>query len=74
MVERHVFERRFGEVVRLEVQDGMPDELSTLLLDELRDESGPGSPPLTERDLQIGGSLLELGDLPGLAALRDSVA
>jgi polyphosphate kinase len=75
-VEKQVFERRFGEVVRVEVQDGMPPALSALLLEELRDESGPEALPLTERDLQTAGPLLELGDLMTIAqldvpALRD---
>ena len=68
-VEKQVFERRFGEVVRLEVQDGMPPALSALLLEELRNESGPEALPLTEGDLQTVGPLLELGDLMTLAQL-----
>ena len=40
-IEEQVFQRRFGEVVRLEVQDGMPPHLRTLLLDELRDDRLP---------------------------------
>ena len=76
-VEKQVFERRFGEVVRLEVQEGMPPALSALLLDELRDESGEEALPLAEADLQVAGPLLELGDLMSIAlldvpALRDA--
>jgi len=35
MIEEQVFQRRFAEVVRVEVQDGMPTHLRKLLLDEL---------------------------------------
>ena len=38
MIEEQVFQRRFGEVVRVEVQDGMPPHLRALLLDELRED------------------------------------
>lgn len=70
VVERQVFERKFGEVVRLEVQTGMPDELRTLLMEELRDEEDAQivALPLTERDVDEPGTLLDLGDLMSLAA------
>ena len=70
VVERQVFERKFGEVVRLEVQTGMPDELRTLLMEELRDEEDVQivALPLTERDVDEPGTLLDLGDLMSLAA------
>ena len=70
VVERQVFERKFGEVVRLEVQIGMPDELRTLLMEELRDEEDAlvVALPLTERDVDEPGMLLDLGDLMSLAA------
>ena len=43
MIEEQVFQRRFGEVVRLEVQDGMPPHIRALLLEELREsETLPG--------------------------------
>ena len=70
VVERQVFARKFGEVVRLEVQTGMPDELRTLLMEELRDEEDAlvVALPLTERDVDEPGTLLDLGDLMSLAA------
>lgn len=73
VVERQVFERKFGEVVRLEVQTGMPDELRTLLMEELRDEEDAliVALPLTERDVDEPGLLLDLGDLMSLAAAID---
>ena len=68
-IEEQVFRRRFGEVVRLEVQDGMPDETRILLLDELRDDRLPANATLTEHDVHELGSLLELGDLMEIATL-----
>jgi polyphosphate kinase len=67
-IEEQVFQRRFGEVVRIEVETGMPEDMRQLLLDELRDE-GAGSVPLTERDIVDAGPLLDLGELQTLAAL-----
>jgi polyphosphate kinase len=74
-IEEQVFQRRFGEVVRLEVEEGMPDTMCALLLEELRDETPEGS-LLRERDVQSVGPMLELADLMQLAqldfpALRD---
>ena len=73
VVERQVFERKFGEVVRLEVQSGMPVDLRTLLMEELRDEEDAliVALPLTERDVDEPGTLLDLGDLMSLAAAID---
>ncbi len=69
MIEEQVFQRRFGEVVRLEVQEGMPPALRTLLLDELRESEDPEFEPLAEREVHEGGPLLDLGDLFPLAML-----
>ena len=68
-IEEQVFRRRFGEVVRVEVQDTMPVHLRTLLLDELREDDVPESGQLAERDIQDAGALLALSDLMGLASL-----
>lgn len=68
-IEEQVFQRRFGEVVRLEVQTGMPAHIRQLLLDELREVTDPDVLPLTERDVHEPGPLLELGDLMSLATL-----
>ncbi len=69
MIEEQVFQRRFGEVVRLEVQRGMPQVLRALLLEELRESEDPEMAPLTEREVHEPGRLLDLGDLHALAAL-----
>jgi polyphosphate kinase len=68
-IEEQVFKRRFGEVVRVEVQDDMPTHLRALLLDELREDDVPEVGRLAEKDIQDAGRLLDLSDLSGLAAL-----
>ena len=69
MIEEQVFQRRFGEVVRIELETGMPDDMRQLLLEELRDDT-VGAAPLTERDLVDSGPLLDLGDLHAIAAME----
>jgi polyphosphate kinase len=69
-IEEQIFQRRFGEVVRLEVETGMPPQIQALLLDEMRDTSDPGVLPLTERDVCDADPWLELGDLMALASLE----
>jgi polyphosphate kinase len=68
-IEEQVFKRRFGEVVRLEVQSDMPPHLRALILEELRENELPEVIPLTEREVQDAGPLLDLGDLLSLASL-----
>jgi len=68
-IEEQVFNRRFGEVVRVEVQDDMPPHLRALLLDELREDDVAESGRLAERDVQDAGRLLDLSHLAGLSAL-----
>jgi polyphosphate kinase len=68
-VEQQVFRRRFGEVVRLELQQGMPETLRTLLLEELNDVETQSVSALTDDDVHVGGRLLELGDLMSLTLL-----
>jgi polyphosphate kinase len=75
-IEEQVFQRRFGEVVRVEVEDEMPPTIRSLLLDELREEdvSVPGG--LSDTDFSEVGGILDLADLATLAnidmpALKD---
>jgi polyphosphate kinase len=68
-IEEQVFKRRFGEVVRVEVQDDMPSHLRALLLDELREDDVPESGRLAERDIQDAGKLLDLSDLASIGSL-----
>lgn len=67
-IEEQVFQRRFTEVVRVEVQTGVPDEIRAILVDELREEQTLEF-ALTPDDVIDGGALLELGDLMSLAML-----
>jgi polyphosphate kinase len=69
-IEEQVFQRRFGEVVRVEVQDAMPAHIRALILEELRDNESLGGLALAEHDVQDAGPLLELGDLMSLATLE----
>jgi polyphosphate kinase len=68
-IEEQVFQRRFGEVVRLEVQEGVPAALRALLLDELREDDEPGTLNVGEPEEHETGPLLELGDLLAIALL-----
>ena len=69
-IEERVFERRFGEVIRLEVQDDTPAHLRALLLEELRDADYPARTMLSEEDVEDAGFLLDLSDLITIAALE----
>jgi len=69
-IEEQIFQRRFGEVVRLEVETGMPPQVRALLLDEMRDTSDPLVLPLTDREVCDADPWLELGDLMSLASLE----
>ncbi len=69
MIEEQVFQRRFGEVVRLEVPADMPPALRALLLDELRDTEDPEITPLTDREVHTPSPLLDLGDLMALTSI-----
>src|SRR6185436_13747001 len=68
-IEEQVFQRRFGEVVRVEVQDDMPPHLRALLVDELREDDVPESSRLSERDIKEAGRILDMSDLLTLSAL-----
>lgn len=68
-IEEQLFQRRFGEVVRLEVEEGTPPHLQELLLDELRGSEAPEMAPLTARELHVPGPMLDLSDLMPLSGL-----
>ena len=69
-IEEQIFQRRFGEVVRLEVETGMPPQIQALLLDEMRETSDPLVLPLTTREVCDADPWLELGDLLSLSSLE----
>ncbi|MCU0615589.1 MAG: polyphosphate kinase 1 [Gemmatimonadaceae bacterium] len=68
-IEQQVFQRRFGEVVRLEMQRDTPETIRSLLLDELGASDQQEVAPLTEADVQGHDQLLEMGDLMTIASL-----
>jgi polyphosphate kinase len=68
-IEEQLFQRRFGEVVRLEVESAMPMHLRELLLDELRASEAPEMAPLSAREVHDGGPLLDVSDLLVLSGL-----
>ncbi len=68
-IEQQVFQRRFGEVARLEVQREMPEPMRALLLDELGESETQMVAPLGARDVHDLDETLELGDLMTLALL-----
>jgi polyphosphate kinase len=68
-IEEQLFQRRFGEVVRVEVEAGMPPHLRDLLLDELRESEAPEMAPLSEREIHEPGPLLDVGDLLSLGSI-----
>ncbi|MCC7195483.1 MAG: polyphosphate kinase 1 [Gemmatimonadaceae bacterium] len=70
LIEEQVFQRRFGEVVRLEAQAGTPPAVRALLLDELREPEDEDALPLADADIHEHGPLLDMGDLLALAGLE----
>jgi polyphosphate kinase len=68
-IEQQVFQRRFGEVVRLEVQREMPSAMRQLILSELSESESQEVAPLGDTDVHEVDDLLELGDLLSLASL-----
>ncbi|MEO7520562.1 MAG: polyphosphate kinase 1, partial [Gemmatimonas sp.] len=68
-IEQQVFQRRFGEVVRLEVQRDMPASIRELLLEELSESVSQAVAPLVDGDVHDLDDLLEMGDLMTLAGL-----
>jgi len=69
MIEEQIFQRRFAEIVRIEVEPGISPPLRSLLVAELREDQPPEMPSLTENELVETGPLLDLGDLMALASL-----
>jgi polyphosphate kinase len=69
LIEEQVFERRFAEVVRIEVESGMPQVLRALLMEELREDQPAEIKGSSDPELVETGPLLDLGDLMALAML-----
>jgi polyphosphate kinase len=70
MIEEQLFQRRFAEVVRVEVDKNCPRELRELILAEVLEDQPPEMPTLTESDLVETGPLLDLSDLMWLATMN----
>ncbi len=70
LIEEQVFQRRFAEVVRLEMESGMPQDMKRLVIEEVRADQPEEMPPLSDADIVEAGPLLDLGDLLGLASLE----
>jgi polyphosphate kinase len=70
LIEEQIFERRFAEVVRIEVESGMPQSLRELLIEEFREDQPPEMRGSADPELVETGPLLELGDLMALASLE----
>ena len=70
LIQEEVRNRRFGEVVRLEVDPAMPDSLRRLLLAELNDDLDSDGLPLTMEDVYEVGGLLDATDLLTVAAIE----
>jgi polyphosphate kinase len=70
LIEEQIFQRRFAEVVRIEVESGMPPSLRELLMEELREDQPAEMRASADPELVETGPLLELGDLMALASLE----
>jgi polyphosphate kinase len=69
LIQEEVRNRRFAEVVRLEVSASMPTALRQLLLAEFSDEQEAPARPLTADDLYAVNGLQDTADLLTLSAL-----
>jgi polyphosphate kinase len=69
LIQEEVRNRRFAEVVRIEVQAQMPSSLRQLLLAEFTEEQEQPAQPLASDDVYEMGGLLDTVDLLSLAAL-----
>jgi len=69
-IEEQVFERRFAEAVRIEVQEKTSQEIRELILEELNDDQPAIALELTAEDVVETGPLLDLGDLMWIANMN----
>jgi polyphosphate kinase len=78
LIQEEVRNRRFAEVVRVEVHASMPASLRQLLLAEFTEQQEPPALPLTVEDLYEIAGLMDTADLLSLStldvpALRDPI-
>ena len=69
LIQEEVRNRRFAEVVRIEVHASMPESLRQLLLAEFNEEEDQGGAALTRDDMYEVMGLLDTADLLSLANL-----
>ena len=69
LIQEEVRNRRFAEVVRIEVHSSMPASLRQLLLAEFSEQQEPPARPLTADDLYEIPGLLDTADLLSLSTL-----
>jgi polyphosphate kinase len=69
LIQEEVRNRRFAEVVRIEVHASMPPSLRELLLMEFSEQQDPPTRPLTTDDLYEINGLMDTADLLTLASL-----
>ena len=69
LIQEEVRNRRFAEVVRIEVHSTMPPSLRQLLLAEFSEQQEPPARPLTAEDLYEVPGLLDAADLLSLTSL-----
>ncbi len=68
-IEAQIFQRRFGEVVRLEMQPDTPRHIRDLILEELNEDHDILAGRLVDGDVHESEPLLDLGDLLAIATL-----
>ncbi len=69
LIQEEVRNRKFGEVVRLEVHESMPKWLRRLLLEEFNEADAGEGLPLSEDDIFEVPGLLDAADLAAIANL-----
>lgn len=70
LIQEEVRNRKFGEVVRLEVHESMPKWLRRLLLEEFNEADAGEGLPLSEDDIFEVPGLLDAADLATIANLE----
>jgi polyphosphate kinase len=69
LIQEEVRNRRFAEVVRIEVHASMPSSLRELLLMEFSEQQDPPTRPLTHNDVYEFAGFMDTADLLTLSAL-----
>lgn len=69
-IEEQIFQRRFGEVVRIEMQPETPRHIRDLILEELTEDHDVLAARLAERDVHEAEPLLDVGDLLAIATIE----